>query len=117
MGAKTKSPWSVHPSLQYVQNMMTNTIGDDVKACPCQTMVPLYRENVFAQIKPTANTRIDLALFLRGAKPSKSVMPTGGEQKGDRITHRIAIESVDQINGDVRKWMKAAYELAAPKAK
>jgi hypothetical protein len=210
VAAKTKSPWSVHPSLQYVQNIMSNmkgktgksvdewiafikkngpkteaerrdwlkkehklgtnyswwlaersigknldegdpdaylreaerfveemyagkkaalkpifqrlldiglSIGDDVKACPCQTMVPLYRENVFAQIKPTTNTRIDLGLFLRGAKPPKSVAPTGGEAKGDRITHRIAIESVDQINGDVKKWMKTAYELAAPKAK
>jgi hypothetical protein len=27
-------------------------IGKDVKACPCQTMVPLYRRHVFAQIKP-----------------------------------------------------------------
>src|SRR5882672_8569532 len=26
--------------------------GDDVKACPCKTVVPLYRRHVFAQIKP-----------------------------------------------------------------
>jgi len=93
------------------------SIGDDVKACPCQTMVPLYRENVFMQIKPTTNTRIDLGLFLRGAQPPKSVIPTGGEEKGDRITHRIPIETVEQINGDVTKWMKKAYELAIPKGK
>ena len=93
------------------------SIGDDVKACPCQTMVPLYRENVFVQIKPTTNTRIDLGLFLRGAKPPKRVIATGGEAKGDRITHRIPIESVDQIDNDVKKWMKTAYELAAPKGK
>ncbi|CAN5593853.1 hypothetical protein BH09PLA1_BH09PLA1_30460 [soil metagenome] len=91
------------------------SIGDDVKACPCQTMVPLYRENVFAQIKPTTNTRVDLGLFLRGEKPPKRVLPTGGEQKGDRLTHRIAIESVGQIDADVKKWMKTAYKLAAPK--
>src|SRR5262245_37784105 len=28
-------------------------VGKDVKACPCQTIVPLYRKHVFAQIKPT----------------------------------------------------------------
>ncbi len=28
------------------------SLGDDVKACPCKTIVPLYREHVFAQIKP-----------------------------------------------------------------
>src|SRR6266403_5645576 len=29
------------------------SLGDDVKACPCKTIVPLYRKHVFAQIKPT----------------------------------------------------------------
>jgi len=27
------------------------SLGKDVKVCPCQTMVPLYRNHVFAQIK------------------------------------------------------------------
>src|SRR5579863_10767325 len=27
--------------------------GADAKACPCKTIVPLYRNHVFAQIKPT----------------------------------------------------------------
>ncbi|HEX7696153.1 MAG TPA: DUF5655 domain-containing protein [Candidatus Acidoferrum sp.] len=29
------------------------SLGSDVKACPCKTIVPLYRNHVFAQIKPT----------------------------------------------------------------
>jgi hypothetical protein len=37
-------------------------LGKDVKACPCQTIVPLYREHVFAQLKPTTKTRLDLGL-------------------------------------------------------
>ncbi|MGO9542751.1 MAG: DUF4287 domain-containing protein [Terriglobales bacterium] len=32
--------------------------GKDVKACPCRTMVPFYRNHVFAQIKPSTNTRM-----------------------------------------------------------
>jgi len=35
-------------------------VGKEAKACPCQTIVPLYRNHVFAQIKPTTQTRIDL---------------------------------------------------------
>ena len=42
--------------------------ADDVKACPCKTIVPLYRNHVIAQIKPTTNTRIDFGLALKGAK-------------------------------------------------
>jgi hypothetical protein len=33
--------------------------------------------------------------------------------KKDRITHRIAIESVDEIDAEVKKWLKTAYELDA----
>src|SRR5262249_39276794 len=29
------------------------SMGKDTKACPCTTIVPLYRNHVFAQIKPT----------------------------------------------------------------
>ncbi len=91
------------------------SLGADVKACPCKTMVPLYREHVFAQIKPTTNTRIDLGFALAhyNGKLPKRIIDTGGLAKKDRITHRIAIESVDEIDAEVKKWLKTAYELDA----
>ena len=30
--------------------------------------------------------------------------------KGNRITHRIPIESVDQVDEFVEKWLRTAYE-------
>jgi hypothetical protein len=89
------------------------SIGRDVKACPCLTMVPLYRNHVFAQIKPTTNTRVDLGLALthyKGKLP-KWLVDTGGLAKKDRITHRIEIADVEQIDADVEKWLKTAYDL------
>ncbi|HWA83075.1 MAG TPA: DUF5655 domain-containing protein [Fimbriimonadaceae bacterium] len=87
-------------------------LGPDVKACPCATFVPLYRKNVFAQIKATTNTRIDLGLCLRGVEPSGRLLSTGGEAKGDRITHRIPISTEEEIDGEVRSWLRRAYEAA-----
>lgn len=87
--------------------------GKDVKVCPCQTMVPFYRKHVFAQVKPTTQTRIDLGFCLRGIKPTKRLLSTGGEKKGDRITHRIEIRSLKDIDAEVRKWLKAAYAADA----
>jgi len=90
-------------------------MGSDVKACPCKTIVPFYREHVFAQIKPTTNTRIDLGFALthyKGKLP-KRLIDTGGLAKKDRITHRIEITSADQIDDDVKKWLKTAYDLDA----
>jgi hypothetical protein len=89
------------------------SIGSDVKACPCLTMVPLYRNHVFAQIKPTTNTRGDFGLSLtryKGKLP-KRLVDTGGLAKKDRITHRIEISSTEQIDDEVKKWLKTAYDL------
>lgn len=88
-------------------------LGPDVRVCPCKTIVPLYRENVFAQIKPTTRTRIDFGLSLRGVEPAGRLLSTGGEAKGDRITHRIAVQSPDDIDRELERWLRSAYRRAA----
>jgi hypothetical protein len=87
-------------------------LGADVRVCPCTTIVPLYRKNVFAQIKPTTRTRIDLGLSLRGVEPAGRLLSTGGEAKGDRITHRIAVSAPGDIDDFVERWLRSAYEKA-----
>jgi hypothetical protein len=86
-------------------------LGDDVKVCPCQTIVPLYRRHVFAQIKPATNTRIDLGLSLKDTPTPDRVIDTGGLAKKDRITHRIAITSAAEIDAEVKHWLRFAYDL------
>lgn len=86
-------------------------IGNDVKACPCKTIVPLYRRHVFAQIKPATNKRIDLGFALKNAETPKRLIDTGGLLKGDRITHRIPIEKTADIDSEVKHWLKIAYDM------
>jgi len=88
-------------------------IGKDAKACPCQTIVPLYRNHVFAQIKPTTQTRIDMGFALKDMKASGRLIDTGGFAKKDRITHRIPITSLKDIDDEVKHWMKVAYDMDA----
>jgi hypothetical protein len=88
-------------------------VGKDAKACPCQTIVPLYRKHVFAQIKPTTRTRIDMGFALGDMKPQGRLIDTGGFAKKDRITHRIPITSLDDIDDQVNHWLKVAYERDA----
>ncbi len=68
--------------------VLGRSLGNDVKICPCQTIVPLYRQHVFAQIKPTTRTRIDFGLALKGAKKKipKRLLDTGGLAKNDRVS-------------------------------
>jgi len=88
-------------------------IGKDVKACPCKTIVPLYRNHVFAQIKPSTRTRIDFGLALGGTRGKGRLVETGGFAKKDRITHRIAVSSLEEIDDEVKRWLKTAYDLDA----
>ncbi len=89
------------------------SMGADVKACPCKTIVPLYRRHVFAQIKPTTNTRVDLGLALaqHEGKLPKRLIDTGGLAKKDRITHRMELKASADIDGEVKRWLKIAYDL------
>jgi Domain of unknown function (DUF5655)/Domain of unknown function (DUF4287) len=92
---------------------LAKSLGPDVKACPCQTMVPLYRNHVFAQLKASTNSRLDLGLCFttyKGKLP-KRLIDTGGLAKKDRITHRIELTSPAQIDPDLKKWLRAAYDL------
>ena len=86
-------------------------LGADVRVCPCKTIVPLYRRHVFAQVKPSTRTRIDLGLCLREQRMPARVIETGGEAKGDRITHRIEISSIEDVDADIEFWMRRAYDL------
>ena len=97
---------------------LARSIAKDVKICPCKTIVPLYREHVFAQIKPATNSRIDLGLCLiplmkKGGKVPALLIDTGGFAKKDRITHRIPLASTEDLTADVKKWLAKAYELDA----
>ena len=87
------------------------TMGSDVGVSPCQTIVPIYRNHVIVQVKPTTRTRIDLGLALKDTKTPKRLINTGGFEKKDRITHRIEIGSLGDFDDEAKRWMKVAYEM------
>ena len=89
------------------------SLGDDVRACPCETIVPLYRTHVFAQIKPTTNTRVDLGLALGDTPAGGRLIDTGGLAKKDRITRRVPISAPDEIDDEVLGWLRVAYDRDA----
>lgn len=87
------------------------TLGKDIGVSPCQTIVPIYRKHVIAQIKPTTRKRIDLGLALGNTKTPKRLIDTGGFAKKDRITRRIEITTSEDFDDEARRWMHKAYEM------
>lgn len=89
---------------------LARSLGKDVKICPCKTIVPIYRKNVIAQIKPSTRTRIDFGLSLGDTKAKGRLVDTGGYAKKDRITHCIPLTTVEEIDEEVTRWLQRAYE-------
>jgi hypothetical protein len=90
---------------------LARSIGDDIKISPGKTIVPIYRNHVIAQIKPSTRTRIDFGLTLKDTPAKGRLIDTGGFAKKDRITHRIEITSLDDIDDFVEKWLRKAYAM------
>lgn len=86
-------------------------VGKEAKAVPAKTQVAIYRTHVIANIKIATRTRIDLGLSLGNMRTPARLKDTGGFQKKDRITRRIEITSPADIDADLKKWLKKAYEL------
>ncbi len=89
------------------------SLGDDVRICPRRALVPVFRRHVFAEIRP-ALRRIDLGLALRTTPVSSRLVPAGTFGRRDRITHRIAIGSREEVDEEVRRWARIAYDMDAP---
>lgn len=86
-------------------------VGKDAKASPGKTAVSLYRNHVFAQINVASNSRIDLGLALGNMKTPKRLIDTGGYEEKDRITRRIEVKSKADIDDELKRWLKKAYEM------
>lgn len=90
-------------------------LGPDVMVCPMETVVSLIRNHVFAQLRPTTRTRIDLALALKGARgrlPAR-LLPLTGASAGDRLTHRLGLTRPEDLDPVALSWLAKAHALDA----
>jgi len=87
------------------------SLGEDIRLSPGKTIVPVYRRHVIAQIRPATRTRIDFGLALGALKGKGRLVETGGYQKKDRITHKITVTSLSDIDDGLKAWLLKAYRL------
>jgi predicted transport protein len=84
------------------------SLGPDVEVAPRKTYVVLMRKNVFALIKPSTPSRIDLGLKLKDKKGDQRLEEAAGFGSGS-ITHKIILTSPNQVDGQVIGWLREAY--------
>lgn len=87
---------------------MVKKFGKDVVVTPKKDSVSLIRKRQFALIKPATKTRIDLGLKLVGKEKSARLGDSG--PFGTMCTHRVQISHADQIDDELKDWIKEAYD-------
>jgi len=72
-------------------------------------LVSLVRKRQFGAIQPSATDRVDLGLVLPGVE-AKGRLEATTTVGGGRVTHRIPLRSPRDVDAEVRRWLKAAYD-------
>lgn len=84
--------------------------GKDVELAPKKTYVSVRRNKQFAIIQPSTKTRVDVGINLKGTKPTDRLEKSGSFNA--MVSHRVRLESKSDVDAELKKWLKAAYEAA-----
>ena len=84
--------------------------GEDVIITPKKTSVSLIRKKQFALINPATKTRMDLGLKIKD-KPTTDRLENSGPF-GTMCTHRVKLFKTEDIDEELKMWLKEAYQNA-----
>lgn len=89
--------------IAYVQ-----TLGSDITITPKKGSVSIIRKRQFLLIKPATKTRIDLGFKLKDKDTGERLGDSG--PFGTMCTHRVKIGSTNEIDEELKGWVKEAYD-------
>ena len=84
-------------------------LGPDVELAPKKANVSVRRRRQFALLQPTTRTRVDLGLVL--TREAQGRLEVSGSFHS-MFSHRVRLESPDDVDADVIGWLKEAYDAA-----
>lgn len=84
--------------------------GDDVEIAPKKSYVSLRRKKQFALLQPSTRTRLDVGINLKGIEPQGLLEASGSFNS--MCSHRIRLQTVDDVSADVIDWLRKAWEAA-----
>jgi len=84
--------------------------GKDVEISPKKAYVSLRRNKQFGLIQPSTATRVDVGLNLKGEPTTERLEASGSFNS--MCTHRVRLETLKDVNAELKGWLKQAYEKA-----
>lgn len=85
------------------------SFGNDIEIAPKNTYVSLRRKKQFALLNPATKTRYEIGINLKGQEPKGKLE---AEKPNAMCSHKINIADINDIDKEVLKWVKMAYENA-----
>ncbi len=84
--------------------------GKDVEISPKKTYVSLRRRKQFGLVQPSTRTRVDVGLTLPGVEPDGRLEASGSFNA--MVTHRVRLSSPKEVDAQLVKWLRQAYQGA-----
>ena len=87
-----------------------HAFGNDIEEIPKKGYISLRRAKQFAMIQPSTMNRVDVGLILRDHEPTDRLESAKGFNAP--FTHRVRIQTVTDIDDELRGWLRHAYQSA-----
>ncbi|MHC2991861.1 phosphoribosylformylglycinamidine synthase [Pontibacter sp. HJ8] len=84
--------------------------GQDVVLAPKNAYVSVRSKKQFALLQPSTKTRLDVGINLKGIEPEGKLEKSGSFNS--MCTHRVRLETMDDITPELLSWLRAAFEQA-----
>lgn len=88
-------------------------LGDDVAVMARKSQVTCSRRTTFAVIRAGTRDRVDVAMKLHGMKATRRLVASAGAMASDP-SHVVGVRAVDEVDRELLRWLRAAYDRAAP---
>ena len=84
--------------------------GTDIEQAPKKGYMSLRRTTQFATLHPSTKSRFDLGIKLKDLPPTQRLEKAGSWNA--MVTHRVRLESAQEVDAEVLGWLRAAYDAA-----
>lgn len=81
--------------------------GEDVEIAPKKSYVSLRRNKQFGIVQPSTASRVDVGINLGDDPPTVRLEPAGSFNS--MVSHRVRVETVDQVDPELIGWLREAY--------